>query len=237
MLRLEGLRLRQGEFELTAELTVRSGAVVAVMGPSGGGKSTLISAISGFLRPLAGRIIWDGVDLTGLPPGQRPVSVLFQDNNLFPHLTVQQNLALGIRPSGRVSPPEAAQIVAVLDRVGLTGMGPRRPAALSGGQQSRAALARVLLGGRPLVLLDEPFAALGPGLKDEMLDLAAGTLAAAGRTLLMVTHDPADARRIAAEVIAVEAGIACAPVPIAEFLVDPPTGMRSYLGMDRGKVG
>jgi thiamine transport system ATP-binding protein len=233
MLRLEGLKLQLGDFELSADFSVKSGAVVAVMGPSGGGKSTLIAAIAGFVRPVAGRIWWDGTDLTMLPPGQRPVSVLFQDNNLFPHLTVHQNLALGIRPSGRITPQELRQVADVLTRVGLAGLGDRNPGALSGGQQSRAALARVLLGGRPLVLLDEPFAALGPGLKDEMLDLAATMLAAQGRMLIMATHDPADARRIANEVITVAAGAAKAPVSMVSFFADPPPGMRNYLGLDR----
>jgi thiamine transport system ATP-binding protein len=233
MLRLEGLKLQLGDFELSADFSVGSGAIVAVMGPSGGGKSTLIAAIAGFLQPVAGRIWWDGTDLTTLPPGQRPVSVLFQDNNLFPHLTLCQNLALGIRPSGRITPQELRQVADVLTRVGLAGLGDRSPGALSGGQQSRAALARVLLGGRPLVLLDEPFAALGPGLKDEMLDLAATMLAAQGRTLIMATHDPADARRIADEVITVAAGAAEAPVSMVGFFADPPPGMRNYLGLDR----
>lgn len=231
MLRLDGIRLRQGQFELSADLTVGAGAVVAVMGPSGGGKSTLLAAIAGFLRPVSGRILWAGADMTAIHPGQRPISVVFQDNNLFPHLTVQQNLALGIRPSGRVGPDEGRQIGDVLARVGLTGLGNRKPGALSGGQQSRAALARVLLGGRPLVLLDEPFAALGPGLKDEMLDLAVTMLAAQGRTMILVTHDPADARRIAGQVIAVEAGVAAEPSSTASFLADPPPGMRHYLGI------
>lgn len=236
MLKLEGIRLRQGEFTLTADLQVEPGQIVAVMGPSGGGKSTLINAVAGFLRPEAGRILWNGTDLTTLPPGQRPIAVLFQDNNLFPHLTVTQNLALAIRPSGRMSQADAQQIDAVLIRVGLQGLGPRKPGALSGGQQSRAALARVLLSGRPLVLLDEPFAALGPGLKDEMLDLTLSVMGSQGQTVLMVTHDPDDARRIATAVIAVEAGIADSPVPTAAFLAAPPPGMQTYLGQ-KNKVG
>ena len=236
MLKLEGIRLRQGEFTLTADLQVEPGQIVVVMGPSGGGKSTLINAVAGFLRPEAGRILWNGTDLTTLPPGHRPIAVLFQDNNLFPHLTVTQNLALTIRPSGRMSQADAQQIDAVLIRVGLQGLGPRKPGALSGGQQSRAALARVLLSGRPLVLLDEPFAALGPGLKDEMLDLTLSVMGSQGQTVLMVTHDPDDARRIATAVIAVEAGIADSPVPTAAFLAAPPPGMQTYLGQ-KNKVG
>lgn len=230
MLKLEGVKLRQGDFTLTADLQVEPGQIIAVMGPSGGGKSTLIAAIAGFLRPEAGRILWNGADLTDLPPGKRPVAVLFQDNNLFPHLTVTQNLALAIRPSGRMSVAETQQIDAVLNRVGLQGLGSRKPGVLSGGQQSRAALARVLLSERPLVLLDEPFAALGPGLKDEMLDLTMAVIGAQGRTVLMVTHDPDDARRIATKVIAVESGMAHTPAPTAAILAAPPPGMQTYLG-------
>jgi thiamine transport system ATP-binding protein len=233
MLRLEALRLQQGDFALTADLQVAPGQAVAVMGPSGGGKSTLIAAIAGFLAPEAGRIWWDGVDLTGLSPGSRPISVLFQDNNLFPHLTVAQNLALGLRPSGRVSQAERLRISDVLARVGLAGLELRKPGSLSGGQQSRAALARVLLADRPLVLLDEPFSALGPGLKNEMLDLAAAILAGPGRCLIMVTHDPADAARIAGQVIAVEAGQVLPPQPVLEFNANPPPGLRAYLGQSR----
>ncbi len=230
MLTLDRLALRQGDFTLAADLRVQRGAVVAVMGPSGGGKSTLLAAIAGFLQPEQGRVLWDGQDLTRLAPGDRPISILFQDNNLFPHLSIAQNLGLGLRPSLRLGPQEWAQVEAVLERVGLGGLSARKPGALSGGQQSRAALARVLLGGRPLVLMDEPFSALGPGLKDEMLDLAAATLADTGRTLIMVTHDPADAARIAGQVIVVDDGVAAAPVATATLFANPPAGLRAYLG-------
>lgn len=230
MLQLEGLHLQQGDFALRADLAVPTGARVAVMGPSGGGKSTLLAGIAGFLTPVAGRIVWDGQDITALPPDARPVSILFQDNNLFPHLTVAQNLGLGLRASLRLNSVELKQIGDALAQVGLVGMSGRKPGALSGGQQSRAALARVLLGGRPLVLLDEPFAALGPGLKDEMLDLAATMLAAQGRTLLMVTHDPRDARRIAGSVMLVADGFAAQPVATDAIFADPPSALRDYLG-------
>lgn len=230
MLRLDQLKLRQGDFSLHADLALPAGAVTAVMGPSGGGKSTLLLAIAGFLIPQSGRVIWDGVDLTGKPPGERPVSVLFQDNNLFPHLTVLQNLALGRRPSGRLSADETGQAMDLLAKVGLKGLEGRKPGSLSGGQQSRAALARVLLADRPLVLLDEPFAALGPGLRDEMLDLVVQMLAGPGRSVLLVTHGPDDARRSAASVIAVIGGAAHPPVDTTQFLTNPPPGMQDYLG-------
>ncbi|EYD75137.1 Thiamin ABC transporter, ATPase component / Thiamine transport ATP-binding protein thiQ [Rubellimicrobium mesophilum DSM 19309] len=230
MLRLDRLELQVGAFRLSADLEVPGGASVAVMGPSGGGKSTLLSAIAGFLAPVSGRVLWDGRDLGPLSPGQRPVGVLFQDNNLFPHLTALQNVALGLRPSLRPRPEERARAEAALARVGLGGLGDRRPAQLSGGQQGRAALARLLVQDRPLVLMDEPFAALGPALKAEMLTLTREVLGARGATLLMVTHDPEDARAIAESVIVVAEGRAAPPVPTEALLADPPPALRAYLG-------
>ncbi len=230
MLRLDRLEVAVGAFRLSAELKVPRGAAVAVMGPSGGGKSTLLAAIAGFLRPVAGRVLWEGRDLGGLAPGARPVGMLFQDNNLFPHLSALQNVALGIRPSLRPRPQDRARAEAALARVGLAGMGERRPAQLSGGQQGRAALARFLVQDRPVVLMDEPFAALGPALKAEMLGLTREVLAGRGATLLMVTHDPADARAIAESVIVVAEGRAAPPVPTEALLADPPPALRAYLG-------
>jgi thiamine transport system ATP-binding protein len=205
-------------------------AIIALIGPSGAGKSTVLSASAGVLTPAQGRMCWDGVDLDGIAPGDRPVSMLFQDNNLFPHLTAAQNVGLGLRPDLRLSADQSAQAEAALDQVGLSGLGARKPSALSGGQQSRVALARVLVADRPLVLLDEPFAALGPALKDEMLDLVKDKLLAAGQTVIMVTHDPADARRVADYAALVADGVMSAPVPTAELLDNPPAALAAYLG-------
>lgn len=207
-----------------------AGARVALIGPSGAGKSTLLGAIAGFEVPAAGRILWQGRDLAPLTPGARPVSLLFQDSNLFPHLTAAQNVGLGLRPSLRLSPQERAQVDGALARTGLAAFGDRKPAQLSGGQQSRVALARALLRARPLLLLDEPFAALGPALRAEMLDLVAEITAETGATLLMVSHEPGDARRIADLTIVVADGRAAAPMPTGALFADPPAALRSYLG-------
>ncbi|WP_210530120.1 thiamine ABC transporter ATP-binding protein [Rubellimicrobium arenae] len=231
MLRLEQLELGQGSFRLVADLEVPRGASVALMGPSGGGKSTLLAGIAGFLAPRSGRVTWDGVDLGPLPPLARPISVLFQDNNLFPHLTALQNVALGLRPSLRPSPEDRQRAGSALVRVGLAGLEARRPAELSGGQQARAALARVLVQDRPLVLMDEPFGALGPALRAEMLALTREVLDGRGATLLMVTHDPADARRLAGAICLVADGRAHPPQPAEELLADPPPALRAYLGL------
>ncbi len=205
------------------------GARVAVIGPSGAGKSTLLMALAGFV-PHGGHILWQGVDIGSLPPGDRPLSILFQDQNLFPHLTVAQNLGLGLSPRLRLSPADHRRIAATLERVGLDGLGARKPGQLSGGQMGRAALARALLRARPILLLDEPFAALGPALKAEMLDLVAETATETGATVLMVTHDPTDAQRFAGLTVLVADGIAQTPQPTAELFANPPPALQAYLG-------
>jgi thiamine transport system ATP-binding protein len=230
MLRLERVALHQGEFRLTADWALQPGDRVAVIGPSGAGKSTLLLAIAGFLAPARGRLTWQGQDMAPLTPGERPVSILFQDQNLFPHLTLAQNLGLGLSPRLRLTPAEAARIDAALDRAGLPGMGARKPGTLSGGQQSRAALARTLLRARPVLLLDEPFAALGPALKADMLGLVTEIAAETSALVLMVTHDPADARGFADRTILVSEGIAAQPLPTDALFRNPPQALREYLG-------
>ena len=230
MLTFEKVELRQGDFHLKADMTIDAATFTALIGPSGAGKSTLLSAIAGFFEPARGRILWDGQDMTMKAPGERPVSMLFQDNNLFPHLTAAQNVGLGLRPDLKLSPEQKDRVAEALESVGLAGLGDRKPAALSGGQQSRVALARVLVSDRDVVLLDEPFAALGPALKDEMLDLVKAKLGALAKTVVMVTHDPADARRVAAQTVLVAEGMAYAPQPTAQLLDNPPPVLAAYLG-------
>jgi len=230
MLTLDALRIVLGGWSLSADLTVPSGARVAVLGPSGAGKSTLLSAIAGFMAPATGRITWGGQDITGARPADRPVSMIFQDNNLFPHLTAFDNVGLAIRPSRRLSVDERRAVAAALERVGLDGLGARKPAELSGGQIARVALARALLRRAPLMLLDEPFAALGPALKADMLALVGEIADETGATLMMVSHAPEDARALADQVILVADGVARAPVPTDEIFANPPEAMRDYLG-------
>lgn len=230
MLELEGLKIRLGDFALDAHLTVPTGARVALIGPSGAGKSTLLGAIAGFTGH-DGDIRWAGRHIDGLPPSERPLSILFQDHNLLPHLTAFQNVALGIDPRLRLSAPQHARVDAALDDVGLAGLGPRRPGQLSGGQIARVALARALLRDRPLLLLDEPFSALGPGLKAEMLTLVSALCDRQGLTLLMVTHDPADALRLCPLACLVADGRAAPPVDTQTLLAAPPAALKAYLGI------
>lgn len=228
MLQLNHLSLHQDGFRLHADWTVGQGERIAIIGPSGAGKSTLLMGIAGFLAPESGQILWDGRDLGALAAGARPMTILFQDHNLFAHLSVTDNLGLGLSPRLRLNAAQRDQIQSVLGRVGLAGLGMRKPGDLSGGQQSRVALARALLRARPLLLLDEPFSALGPAMRHEMLDLTAELAAEA--TVLMVTHDPNDAQRFADRVAFVTEGVAHPPVKTADLFANPPPDLRAYLG-------
>ncbi|GHA56066.1 thiamine import ATP-binding protein ThiQ [Amylibacter ulvae] len=230
---LDKLVLNQGSFQLDADLVIEEGHKIALLGPSGGGKSTLLSAIAGFKEITSGRILFNGDDISTDPPAKRPVSLLFQDHNLFPHLSVEKNIGLGLRTNLRLNDAEKEIIQDALRRVGLGGHGSKMPSEMSGGQQQRVALARALLRDRPVLCLDEPFAALGPALKHEMLDLVAEIVEAANATLLMVTHQPDDAEYIADQTILVAQGRAYAPVDTTTLFHSPPPALASYLGTRR----
>jgi thiamine transport system ATP-binding protein len=201
------------------------------MGPSGAGKSTLLSLIAGFEQPLSGRILWAGEDITGLKPADRPLSVLFQDNNLFAHLDVQTNAALGLSPSAKLNPEETELVREALKRVGLAGFEARLPGELSGGERQRAALARMLVRRKPLLLLDEPFAALGPAMKKEMIALVQDLQNEHGFTILLVTHEPADAMAAASHTAFIHKGRILAKRKTVElFKARDIPELRAYLG-------
>lgn len=178
-------------------LSVRQGEQVAVLGPSGAGKSTLLNLIAGFLQPASGSIRIDDREHTSTPPSQRPVSMLFQENNLFSHLTVRENIGLGIHPGLKLTPPQQQKLLRIAEQMGLSPLLDRLPDELSGGQRQRAALARCLVREQPVLLLDEPFSALDPALRQEMLALVSDVCQRQQLTLLMVSHSVEDAARIA----------------------------------------
>jgi thiamine transport system ATP-binding protein len=229
MLRLDHVTLGFDGFTLTADLTVAKGARLAILGPSGGGKTTLLSTIAGFLRPDSGRVWIDGQDVTDRPVQDRPLSILFQEGNLFPHLTAFDNVALGVKPSLKLSEKEREDVSGALDKVGLGDLGARKPGDLSGGQRSRVALARMLLRRKPLALLDEPFAALDPGLRREMLALVGDLCAAEGLTLVMVSHDLRDAERLCTDLCLLETGKVTLSGPLTPMLTDPPGALAPWL--------
>nr|WP_252731231.1 ATP-binding cassette domain-containing protein [Lentibacter algarum] len=215
---------------MAADCKIEAAKRLVITGPSGAGKSTLLSVIAGFFAPSKGRILWQEREITQATPSERPVAMLFQDGNLFPHLTVWQNAALGLRPSLKLNQDEKARVKAALERVELAEFAQRKPGDLSGGQQSRVALARVLLQDKPLILLDEPFAALGPALRQQMLALVDEIAAERGAGVLMVSHDPQDAKSFADQVILVADGQVHAPRETAEIFANPPAALVAYLG-------
>ena len=192
MIRLDNVFLADDALPMTFDLQVVAGERIAIVGPSGAGKSTLLNLIAGFVLPTRGEVWLNGENHTQSAPYERPVSMLFQENNLFPHLTVQQNLALGLKTSLKLTALEQDQIEQVADAVGLTSFLSRLPNSLSGGQKQRVALARCLLRDKPILLLDEPFSALDPELRMEMLNLIDELCHSKNLTLLLVTHQPSE---------------------------------------------
>ena len=192
MIRLDNVFLADDVLPMTFDLQVVAGERIAIVGPSGAGKSTLLNLIAGFVLPTQGNIWLNGENHTQSAPYERPVSMLFQENNLFPHLTVQQNLALGLKTSLKLTALEQDQIERVADAVGLTSFLSRLPNSLSGGQKQRVALARCLLRDKPILLLDEPFSALDPELRMDMLNLIDELCHSKNLTLLLVTHQPSE---------------------------------------------
>ena len=206
------IRVRRGTLDLAVDLRVADGEVLAVLGPNGAGKSTLLRVLAGLLLPDGGTVVvdgttWDDVPAgTHLPPHRRPLGVVFQDSLLFPHLSVGDNVAFGLRTRGTRKAQARTAAGAWLTRVGLDGLDGQRPGRLSGGQAQRAALARALVGDPALLLLDEPLSALDASTRLTVLAELRGHLGNFGGSTVLVTHDPVDAMALADRVVVVEEG-------------------------------
>ena len=221
--------LKESYLTISTNISLEPDKIYAVVGPSGAGKSTFLNLISGFASISSGSIVWNGKEISNLPPAKRNVSILFQDNNLFPHLSVWRNLALAVTHWPKISRNNEEKLKAVMSEVGILGLENRKPSQLSGGQQSRVALARVLLQKNKILLLDEPFSALGPSLKDQMLELIKKNAKNKKLLVLMVTHEPADAKKVASQTLVVKDKKVHPPL-ITEKALDPINGpLADYL--------
>lgn len=206
MLKLNDVTWLYEHLPMRFTLSVKPGEQIAVLGPSGAGKSTLLNLIAGFITPASGTLFIENQLHTHTPPSQRPVSMLFQENNLFSHLTVRQNIGLGMHPGLKLGKTQQHKLNVIAEQMGIVALLDRMPGELSGGQRQRAALARCLVREQPVLLLDEPFSALDPALRQEMLQLVGDLCRRQQITLLMVSHSVEDAARIASRAIVVAEG-------------------------------
>ena len=209
------------DFNVRFSLSFPGPGIIGIIGPSGGGKSTLLNIVAGFTDPQSGRIRINGNDVTGLAPSERPVSILFQEHNLFAHLDAAKNAALGLKPDLSLDKAEWREVDAALARLGLQGRETHRPAELSGGERQRVALARIFLRKKPILLLDEPFSGLGPRLRRDMLEVVRKLQQDLDLTVLMVSHDPDDLKAIASHAVFVADGTASTPQTIDRFFATP----------------
>lgn len=208
MLDVRDISVRFGDRAVLDHVSLHldDGEVVAVLGPSGCGKSTLLRVIAGLLQPDSGCIRLEGDDVTGLPPHRRGIGLMFQDEQLFPHLSVAENVAFGLRMQRADAAEMTSRTQELLGLVGLPGFGDRRVQHLSGGEAKRVALARALAPRPRVLLLDEPLTGLDRELHDRLVADLGEVLAAARTTTLLVTHDRDEAKALASRVVNWQSG-------------------------------
>ena len=206
--RLEALSKRFGDFVAVdgVDLRIYKGELFSILGASGCGKTTLLRMLAGLEQPSAGRIVIDGVDVTEMPPYERPVNMMFQSYALFPHMTVEQNVAYGLRKEGVPAGEIRERVAEMLHLVKLSALARSRPAQISGGQSQRVALARALIKRPKVLLLDEPLAALDKKLREHTQFELAGVQDRLGVTFIVVTHDQEEAMTLSTRIAVMEAG-------------------------------
>ncbi len=230
MLQVKNLFVDLGGFRLTADFEIERGSLISIVGPSGAGKSTILNALAGFIPLTSGVIKWNGSDITKLDPGLRPLSILFQDYNLFSHLTVKDNIAIGLRPNLKLDDLETEMVNSVIEEVGLSKFKFIKPFQLSGGQRTRVSLARSIVRSKPILLLDEAFSGLGPALRSEMIKLIKNKSIKKRITLIMVSHHIKDAIELDQKVIFVNDGKTMKPTNVSIFINSQDKNIRDYIG-------
>ncbi|MEM6381772.1 MAG: ATP-binding cassette domain-containing protein [Pseudomonadota bacterium] len=217
--------------DFTYDLSISKGEGVGLIGPSGAGKSTLLAMLGGFLPIDRGSVCLDGKNHTASPPAHRPVSMMFQSNNVFDHLDVATNVGLGISPQFSRKSSDLSVVLDALNQVGLAGFEDRRAHTLSGGEAQRVALARALVRDRPVLLLDEPFAALGPSMRAGFTDLLARFKSQHHLTMLIISHSPYELQPLCERLVFIDKGSIAQDGPFDRLMdSDPDTPIGRYLG-------
>lgn len=212
-------------------LSVAPGECLGVVGPSGGGKSTLLDIVAGFVPLVAGSVCVNGVDISQQSVEARPVTLMFQSHNLFPHMSVADNVLLGIDPHLKRRKADRERVAQVLEKVGLAAYDKRLPGQLSGGQRQRVALARALLRERPVLMLDEPLAALGPAQRQEMLSLLDELTRQHQLSVLLVSHQPNEIAPLCPRSVFIAAGHVAWSGATDDFQhANVPDQVAAYLG-------
>ncbi|TVQ69079.1 MAG: ATP-binding cassette domain-containing protein [Oceanospirillales bacterium] len=199
-LQVQQLCIQRGTLEWQHSFTLKAGQVVVLMGQSGSGKTSLLECLGGFLPAKSGHLVYAGQHIESLPPEQRPVSSLFQQHNLFEHLSVEQNLKLGFQ-RGKPSSIQWQSVVKACERLGVSALIKRFPSELSGGQRQRVALIRTVLREQPILLLDEPFSALDDETRIIAGDWMKEQLVATGQCAVLVSHQQSDSERLADQIL------------------------------------
>lgn len=230
MLHINNLGFSRGEQTFRYNFSVAAGEITAILGSSGAGKTTLVELISGFEQPSEGDILINNQSIIDLPPSQRKVAYVFQKNNLFDHLTVYKNLALAFRPSGKATVSEKVSIQAALERVSLAEYASKYPRELSIGQQQRVALARAALREAKVLLLDEPFSALDPGLRLQLGSWLRSAAPKLNMACLLITHQPEEAQRLAEKTVFIADGQQICVDKTEHLLSSNLPAVRNFLG-------
>jgi thiamine ABC transporter ATP-binding protein len=213
------------------DIEAQPGEITSLIGPSGSGKSTLLGLIAGFQLATSGKIRVGADEIQDMEVADRPVTIVFQEHNLFPHLDVFTNVALGINPSLKLDQEQRFKVNQTLDSLGLSHLEKSMPSQLSGGQRQRVAISRALVRRHKILLLDEPFAALGPALREEMIELLKAIVFKEKMVALLVSHQPSDALLASKNTAFVSNGRVLVCQPTEQLLNQSPLAeVHNYLG-------
>ena len=193
MIKLENISIKLDNFRTKFTVEINKGEWVGIIGQSGAGKSTFLNLIAGFAQPEVGSLLINNTEMRNLPASKRSISSLFQDNNLFPHLSVYQNIAIAIKPNLKLHDNEKEKIFEIIEYLNLSSKIHSSIGTLSGGERQRVALGRVMSSDKKILLLDEPFSQLDPNLRIEMLELIKKIREKKNITIIMAIHTPAEA--------------------------------------------